>query len=229
MNHNRPLGLPVFRLFSAVILCLSALSVSAATSSGGIASLVEQLQLHYQKTDSFTADFVETLSSPGGQPRERKGTVAYRRSGMIRWEFKDPQQPETIVADGTTLFDYDPGLNQVMEMPLASAFKTRSAAAFILGVGNLQRDFKVTVMPSAPDDGLKHLLVIPKDGGDKIELGVDTTTLNIMSLHIVDALGNATELKFSAIQRNVPLESSQFKFTPPAGADIVKSGPPSGS
>lgn len=148
---------------------------------------------------------------------------------MIRWEFKDPQQPETIVADGTTLFDYDPGLNQVMEMPLASAFKTRSAAAFILGVGNLQRDFKVTVMPSAPDDGLKHLLVIPKDGGDKIELGVDTTTLNIMSLHIVDALGNATELKFSAIQRNVPLESSQFKFTPPAGADIVKSGPPSGS
>lgn len=214
------LGAPV-----AVVLLLLAVAPSrAATNAGGLSALVGKLQRHYQATASFTAQFNETLISPGAPSRERSGQVSYRKSGMIRWEFAAPE-PETIVADGTTLFDYDPGLNQVIEMPLKSAFKSHSAAAFILGVGNLERDFAVTASASTPADGLKHLVVTPKDGGDKIELGLDSKTMNIVTLHIVDGLGNSTVLKFAAIRRNLPIDPSLFKFTPPAGADIVNAGP----
>ncbi|MGH7841055.1 MAG: LolA family protein, partial [Candidatus Binataceae bacterium] len=155
-----------------------------------------------------------------GPARERSGTVAYRKGGRIRWEF-DPPAPESIIADGTTLYDYDSGLNQVIEMPLGDAFKSRSAAAFILGVANLQHDFEAEPLANAPADGLEHLVVTPKEGGDKIELGLDAKSLNIVTLRVADALGNATLLKFSEIQRNVPLAPSMFTFVPPAGADIV--------
>jgi len=187
-------------------------------------SLVSRLQHHYRTTDSFTAHFVETLTSPGGAPRQRSGKVAYRKPGMIRWEFDAPQ-PETIVADGTTLYDYDPGLNQVVEMSERSAFKNRSIAAFILGVGDLARDFDGQTVSDGATDGLAHLRLTPKDDGAKIELGVDSKTLDITRLRTADSLGNATDLQLSDIQRNVTLEASMFSFAVPPGADIVNTAP----
>ena len=87
-----------------MLLVVAAAPATPATTASNLTRLVEQLQDHYQATDSFTARFVETLGSPGAPPRVRSGQVSYRKPGMIRWEFGAPQ-PETIVADGTTLFD----------------------------------------------------------------------------------------------------------------------------
>ena len=193
----------------------------AIAASADVSSLVDRLQHHYETTDSFTAKFTESLTSANGSSRERSGAVAYRKTGKIRWEFAG-SEPETLVADGVTLYDYDPGLNQVIEMPLKDAFKSRGAAAFILGVGNLKRDFIASpgATNSSPD-GLDHLIVAPKDGGDKLELGIDGSNLNIMTIRVADALGNTTLVRLWDLQRNVPLDSALFKFVPPAGADIV--------
>ena len=209
---------------SLVVGLVLALMAAGAVRASDPASLVSRLQHHYRATDSFTARFVETLTSPGGAPRQRSGKVAYRKPGMIRWEFDAPQ-PETIVADGATLYDYDPGLNQVVEMSERSAFKNRSIAAFILGVGDLERDFEGRIVSDSLSDGLDHLMLTPKDGGAKIELGVDSKTLNITRLRTADALGNATDLQLSDIQRNVTLQASIFSFSVPPGADIVNAAP----
>jgi outer membrane lipoprotein carrier protein len=209
---------------SLVVGLVLALMAAGAVRASDPASLVSRLQHHYRATDSFTARFVETLTSPGGAPRQRSGKVAYRKPGMIRWEFDAPQ-PETIVADGATLYDYDPGLNQVVEMSERSAFKNRSIAAFILGVGDLERDFEGRIVSDSLSDGLNYLMLTPKDGGAKIELGVDSKTLNITRLRTADALGNATDLQLSDIQRNVTLQASIFSFSVPPGADIVNAAP----
>lgn len=204
----------------AVAVALIAIARPLAAASTNIISLVDRLQHHYETTDSFTAKFTETLTNANGSSRERAGTVAYRKSGKIRWEFGGAE-PETVVSDGVTLYDYDPGLNQVIEMPLKEAFKNRGAAAFILGVGNLKQDFTVHPSGAVPADGLDHLLVTPKDGSDIVDLGVDGTSLNIMTLRVADALGNTTLIKLSDLQRNVPLDNALFSFIPPAGTDIV--------
>jgi outer membrane lipoprotein carrier protein len=209
---------------SLVVGLVLALMAAGAVRASDPASLVSRLQHHYRATDSFTARFVETLTSPGGAPRQRSGKVAYRKPGMIRWEFDAPQ-PETIVADGATLYDYDPGLNQVVEMSERSAFKNRSIAVFILGVGDLERDFEGRIVSDSLSDGLNYLMLTPKDGGAKIELGVDSKTLNITRLRTADALGNATDLQLSDIQRNVTLQASIFSFSVPPGADIVNAAP----
>jgi outer membrane lipoprotein carrier protein len=196
----------------------------ARAKSANLKTLVARLQHHYQVTDSFKAKFKETITRAGAPPRERSGAIYYRKPGRIRWEFAG-SQPETIVSDGTTIYDYDPGLNQVVETPLRNAFRSQGAVAFILGVGKVERDFKAAAVPAAPADGRDHIALTPKGGGgDGIELGVDPKTSNIMTLRLTDALGNTTVLEFSEIERNLPLEASLFAFTAPAGADIVSAG-----
>jgi outer membrane lipoprotein carrier protein len=196
-----------------------AASVSSRTE---LRSLLSHLQRHYQETDSFKANFKETVTRAGAPPRVRTGVIYYRKPGRLHWEFAEPQ-PETIVSDGSLIYDYDPGLNQVVETPLKSAFKSQSAAAFLLGVGNVDRDFEAAPVASRGADSLGRVALTPRGGGDRIELGIDRNTFNIVTLELTDALGNRTELDFSAVERNLAFESSLFAFTVPDGADIVSS------
>ena len=40
-------------------------------------------------------------------------------------------------------------------------------------------------------------------------------------MELVDAFGQTTRLQFEAFERNVALPADLFRFTPPAGADVV--------
>lgn len=193
---------------------------SASANAADLKAILAKLQRHYQETDSFSATFKQTVTRVGAPPKVRTGTVYFEKPGRVRFDFSDPQ-PETIVSDGKLLYDYDPGLNQVMETPLKSAIKTQAAAAFLLGVGNVQRDFKAARMATPGNDGLAYLLVTPKRGGEDIAVGLDPHTMNIMSLRLADALGNITEFQFSGIETNVSIESSRFDFRAPDGADVI--------
>lgn len=216
------LGVAVF-CAPGYLCCASAASNPPALASAkNLKPLLERLQRHYQQTDSFSAKFNETVTRVGAPPRDRTGVVYYRKPGRIRFDFGEPQ-PETIVSDGTTLYDYDPGLNQVVQAPLRQAFTTQRAAALLLGAGNVEHDFSAATVANSPVDGLEHVALMPKGGGDRIELGLDPKTSNIKWLGLTDALGNVTTFRFSEIQRNLPLKSSLFVFIAPAGADIVSS------
>jgi outer membrane lipoprotein carrier protein len=202
------------------VLVLGPSAHAAESPPSSLKSTLSHLQRHYQNTDSFSAKFKQVITRAGAMPRVREGTISYRKPGRIRWEFTG-DQPETVVSDGTTIYDYDPGLNQVVETPLKQAFKTQAAAAFLLGVGNVQRDFNASAPPSAPKDSLIYVLLTPKGGGDKVALGLDPKTYNIAALALTDSLGNTTALSFSDIRTNLPLASSMFAFKAPDGADIV--------
>ena len=193
---------------------------TVSSGNGSVKALVKRLQHHYKATDSFSAKFIETITRVGAPPREREGGVYYEKPGRMRWEFDAPQV-ETIVSDGTTIYDYDAGLNQVVETSVKQAFKSQTAAAFFLGVGNIERDFDASAVANPPSDGLDHVTLTPKGGGDRIEVGIDPKTFDIVTLALADQLGNKTTLKFGGIERNSSLKSSLFTFTPPQGADIV--------
>lgn len=208
-------------LILAVAIPTHAASKMPEHSSVQLNALLDRLQKHYQQTNSFSAKFTELISPAGGAKRERTGTVYYRKSGQMRWEFAGQDQ-EVIVSDGKLLYSYQPDLNQVIETPLEQAFKSSSTAAFLLGIGEVRRDFDASMPAAAPADGLKHIVLKPKNGSDSFEVGVDPATLDLKSLRLADALGDVTELAFSDIKRDTALDDKLFTFIPPAGADIVK-------
>jgi outer membrane lipoprotein carrier protein len=198
-------------------------AMSPGSAPANLDILLDRLQQHYQVTRSFSAKFDETVTRAGAPPLQRSGVIYYEKPGKLRWEFEG-SQPETIVSDGKTIYDYDPALNQVVETPLAQAFRSEAAAAFLLGAGNVKRDFKAEAIIAPNSSGLVHVALTPKQGGERIEAGIERKTYNIATLSIGDAMGNRTNLSFSNIELNRPLHASQFTFTPPDGTDIVSSG-----
>jgi outer membrane lipoprotein carrier protein len=188
--------------------------------SPSLDTTLRRLQERYDCSRSLQANFDETLSSPGGMARTRKGTVYFRKVGRMRWEFAAPSEG-TVVSDGHTVYDYEKDLNQVVELPVGKALKS-SATAFLLGLGNIRRDFKVSMPPVTSSDGLVHVILTPKDGGDTMELGLDPKNYDIVNFKLTNQVGGVTELKFSDIRINVALDDSLFGFTVPEGADIVR-------
>ncbi len=196
-------------------------SASGAAHAANLGTILKRLQVHYQKTKTFRAKFNEEIAAASGARRTRDGTVCYRKPGKMRWEFAGPDS-ETVVSDGEELYTYTPDLNQVMKAPLRRMVRSSALVAFLLGTGDIKRDFKAELPASPPTDGLVHVVLSPKGGGNVIELGLDSGSYDLASLKITDQLGNVTSLRFSKVQTNVALDDSLFVFEPPKGADIVE-------
>ena len=211
-------------LLAAVPLHSETMAPNGPPVSKDLKQVLDRLQRHYRDTHSFTAKFNEEIATVGAPKKQRQGTVSFRKPGRMRWEFETPEK-QTIVSDGETLYSYDPDLNQVVETPLKQALKSSSATSFLLGMGNINHDFKASFANPPAPNGLVDLILDAKTGGYKIEVGLDPKTYNLMTLTLTDQLGDVTKIDFSDIRDNVALPDSLFAFKVPAGADIVTAPP----
>ncbi len=215
-------GLAIMMLASSVAFAGTTTAAGAlANQSSKLDAILKRIQIHYQKTDSLTAGFSEDIAGASGMKRAREGKVYYRKPGKMRWEFTGAEA-ETIVSDGKDLYSYQPDLNQVMKAPLARVFKSSAPAAFLLGVGDIKRDFKASIPKAPPADGLVHVALSPKGGGETIELGLDPQSYDLKWLRLTDQLGNVSTLQFGDIRSNIALNDAIFAFEPPKDADIVE-------
>jgi outer membrane lipoprotein carrier protein len=211
---------PIIILLATAPLHSETMAPSGPPVAKDLKQVLDRLQRHYRDTNSFAAKFNEEIATVGAPKRQRQGTVSFRKPGRMRWEFETPEK-QTIVSDGETLYSYDPDLNQVVETPLKQALKSSSATSFLLGIGNINRDFKAAFANPPAPDGLVNLILDAKTGGYKIEVGLDPKTYNLMTLTLTDQLGDVTKIDFSDIHDNVELPDSLFAFNAPPGADIV--------
>jgi len=210
----------VFGLFATVLFCARP-AVAQDSVPMQSSTVVDRIQDHYQHTESFSAKFAEELTGAGRPKRVRSGKVFYKRPGKMRWEFETPQN-ETVVSDGHKLYNYQPDLNQVIELPIERAFKSAAPLAFLLGIGNMRRDFTASLPLSTPTDQLIHVNLVPRGGGDRIEMGLDPSTYDLMTVKVTDALGDTTSITFSAVRTNIQLSDALFNFQVPPGADVVE-------
>jgi outer membrane lipoprotein carrier protein len=185
-----------------------------------LAKALDGLQKHYRETRSFSAKFSEEIAAVGAPKRTRTGTVYFLKPGRMRWEFDEPSK-ELIVSDGAQLYNYDPELNQVVEAPLAQALRSPGATEFLLGAGDVARDFNASLLDGA-GNGLTNLKLVPKSEGNTVELGLSPNNYDVETIRVIDQLGNVTSLKFTNIVNNTPVSDSLFKFAVPPGADIVR-------
>jgi outer membrane lipoprotein carrier protein len=185
-----------------------------------LAKALDGLQRHYRETRSFSARFFEEIAAVGAPKRTRTGTVYFLKPGRMRWEFDEPSK-ELIVSDGAQLYNYDPELNQVVEAPLAQALRSPGATEFLLGAGDVGKDFNASLLDGA-GNRLTNLKLVPKSEGNTVEVGLDPDNYDVETIRVIDQLGNVTSLKFTGIVNNTPVSDSLFKFAVPPGADIVR-------
>lgn len=161
----------------------------------------------------------QVFDSKGKQKESASGRVALSAPRLFRWEYLKPY-PQLIVADGAKVWVYDPDLKQVTVRP-QGAEEQNSPLAALIDPQKLERDF---VARDAGRQGeIEWLELTPKqtEGASfqRARLGFDGRGLARMQ--IFDALGQRTEIGFSGWKRNPAFPGKTFRFTPPAGVDIV--------
>jgi outer membrane lipoprotein-sorting protein len=94
--------------------------------------------------------------------------------------------------------------------------------SFLLGLGNLKRDFKASLKGS--DNNQYTLQLEAKSEMGQVGaffLGVDAKNSDSDWVRLIDPVGNVTAVRFSQMQRGVGLKDSLFQFEAPKGAEIV--------
>lgn len=183
------------------------------------AGAVDQLHDFLKSTRTLKADFSQVIIGKNGRkPQESSGTVAIARPGKLRWEILKPY-PQLVVGDGEKVWIHDPDLQQVTVRKVGQAIGG-SPAALLSGSNELEMNF--TLKEAGEAEGMAWVEATPKAGDsgfEAVRLGFAGRELKAMELQ--DSFGQTTLIRFNRIERNPALPAGTFKFTPPAGTDVV--------
>jgi len=198
---------------------------SFAAESRSADQIVDSLQKNYDATVDFVADFrQETEVKTLNRNLKAWGKLSFKRPGKMLWRYEEPKG-QFVLADGKNLYFYQPEQNQVIKSPLKNAFRSDIPLSFLLGIGNLKRDFNATL--KSTDENQHVLSLEPKGdwgGFSEVLVGVSRTTSDILWVSIRDAASNVTSIRFSGMRKGVGVQESLFRFQVPDGVDVVELG-----
>jgi outer membrane lipoprotein carrier protein len=184
------------------------------------------LQRKYDAIKDFSASFIQTYE--GGVLRRKaseSGTVYVKKPGRMRWDYTSPEK-KLFVSDGHTMFLYFPADKQVMKNPVPAQDEATSAVLFLMGKGDIVRDFNVKWAEGGTENTYR-LRLDPRTRQteyDWLEVAADRHTLQIVGLTAADAQGGRSSFSFSNFKENVGLADKMFEFTIPRGTEVITSG-----
>ncbi len=166
-------------------------------------------------TKSMTANFTQTTK--GGSSGTFKGSMSVQRPNNFRWETKSPSQ-QLIVANGSSMWIYDKDLEQATKQAVDSQVGNTPALLLSGDPSKIAQNFKIT----QPYANKNYYVLYPKSGDASFKnLSMSFSGGKPVMMVLNDTLGQTTSIKFSNIKLNPSISSSQFKFTPPKGVDVI--------
>ena len=208
-------------LISALATALLA-ATTGAQQQQSAQQVASALQARYDAIQDFSADFTQLYTS-GVLKRKltEKGRVQVKKPGRMRWDYTSPEK-KLFVSDGSRIYLWVPADNQVTTSEVPKQDEATTAVLFLVGKGNLTRDFNVSFAAGAPPGthGLRLDPKLPERDYDWLEIVVDQKTLQIRSLTAGDRQGGQSTFQLSNFKENVGIPDSAFTFKIPPGADV---------
>jgi outer membrane lipoprotein carrier protein len=199
-------------------LAATGLMLFAGVASAGAR---DQLNSFTKGLKTLDGGFSQQVFDSRGKLKESSsGRVSLSAPKLFRWEYAKPY-PQQIIADGKTVWIYEPDLQQVTKRPQGAEERSSPLVAL---TDPSKLDAQFAVKDAGVQNGLEWLVLTPKgetSGFRSAKLGFGPTGLSKMQ--VVDQLGQRTDISFSGWKRNAPLPASTFRFTVPKGVDVIGS------
>jgi outer membrane lipoprotein carrier protein len=226
LENSKPRTAP--KILTRLIFALGVIiasAQSAATESRSADQIVDNLQKNYDATVDFVADFrQETEVKTLNRKLKASGKLYFKRPGKMLWRYEEPKG-QFVLADGKNLYFYQPEQNQVIKSPLKNAFRSDIPLSFLLGLGNLKKDFNATLKGTEENQYVLGLEPKGELGGfSEVLVAVGRNTSDIDWVSVRDAAANVTTIRFSGMRKGVGVQESLFRFQVPDGVDIVELG-----
>lgn len=219
-------------LLLAYLLGVSALRGAGASgetgldaSSPSLQEYVHRFESSYREVRSLRADFEQTYVS-GDRTRVEAGTVYFARGGLMRWDYRQPSE-KMFLADGKSLLLYIPEEKQLTRTPLKASEDVRVPFRLLLSRLSLRRifsriEFATDAWEHDPADRVLRAFPKPEFEEDYRQVLIEIDPqFNIRRLDVVYPDQSVMVFRFGKLARNVPLSPSIFRFTPPAGTEII--------
>ena len=192
-------------------------STAAVASGPSAAELTRKVQAFYEKTRDLEATFTQTYLYGGlGRKLTSSGTLKVKKPGLMRWDYQSPAV-KVVAVTGKRLVQYEPEEQQAYVDEAFDATALTAAVAFLLGKGDLARDFSA----SLGEGGvlvLRPKLSDPRVARVTFTVGPDG---EVLATAVVDGAGNENRLAFSGMKRNAGLADAAFEVALPKGTRRV--------
>ena len=191
------------------------LAISTAANAGAR----DQLDAFSKGLKGLDGQFSQQVFDPRGKQKEASsGRVAVSAPRLFRWEYVKPY-PQLIVADGKTVWVYDPDLQQASKRP-QGVEEASSPLAILLDPAKLDRDF--TVKEAGASNGIEWLQLTPKQADAAFKTAkLGFGKAGLAEMEYVDALGQRTKISFSGWKRNPGFAKGTFTYVPAKGVDVI--------
>jgi outer membrane lipoprotein carrier protein len=143
------------------------------------------------------------------------------KPARMRWSYESPE-PSLVVSDGETLWIYDPGFREAQRLPVEQGFLSGAAVQFLLGQGDMRREFAISQIGACAPDRLQ-LELVPREPAsyEKLRVVANPRTGDLAETEVHDLLGNVTAVAFSELEFNRDPAAATFRFDPPEGVTVV--------
>jgi outer membrane lipoprotein carrier protein len=205
--------------------CAAGSELSATQAS----ELLEKVQTRYTTIESLHGDFrQDSYVAALDEQETSSGEMWFGKPGKMRWVYAKPR-PQTVVINEGTLWLYQPDNRQVVIDDIGHVLLSSLPVSFMMGVGNLSRDFDLKGGCKGPE-GVVLRLVPHKsgekdEGGDALEgfdLLVDAAQFLPKGAKISSLGGNTTAIIFSNLSTKAGSpEPRRFVLEYPKGVDVM--------
>lgn len=191
------------------------------------AEVVDKTQAAYGRLKSLKARFSqEAYLSSMDISELSTGEVWFVKPGRMKWHYRDPEEQIFVVRD-ENVWLYQVSEKQVVIDQFSRILISDLPVAFLMGIGDLKKDFEVLKACENKDDGSYLLELRPKkemqekDGQLKsFMLVVDRAGFIPKGARVSDIGSNINTILFAEIHENPEIEESEFKTDFPSGTDI---------
>jgi outer membrane lipoprotein carrier protein len=210
---------------ATALFCATAFALlvgPAAAQQQTAQQVAAALQAKYDSVRDFSADFTQEFESVLKRKITERGKLQVKKPGKMRWDYTDPEK-KLFVSDGIKMYLWQPADNQVTRSSVPKQDEATTAVLFLVGKGNLTRDFTVSFAPDAPAGtyALRLDPKLPERDYEWLNLVVDQKTLQIRALTAPDRQGGRSRFLFSNFKENKGIPDSTFVFKIPKGADVI--------
>ncbi|AEP29901.1 outer membrane lipoprotein chaperone LolA [Brumicola nitratireducens] len=198
---------------------LIAVSTSAMSSTANSAALAQQetqniaakdeLKMKLSKLVSYSANFSQSISDINGKELQRtSGTLTLKTPNMLRWETQLPDET-LLIADGTTVWNVDPFVEQVTVMQQASITQNNP---LMLLVSDDQKQWNAVTVEKKES---RFMVVSQDENANIISLNIEFSGDQLTRLQSTDRQQQKSLLIFSNIEQNQPVAQMLFSYQIP--------------
>lgn len=191
------------------------------------ATILKRASAAYTRVKSMQADFVQRRENPLlNSTYTSRGTLYQKSPDRFALKFSDPAG-DIIVGDGRYFWVYYPSADK-RQVIRANAGAGGAGAVDLQAqfIGDPVRRFKYTYEGSQKAAGRSAyvLTLVPREnaGYKSMKVWVDANDSLVRRFQITEQTGAKVEFQLSNLKVNPVLANDIFRFTPPAGAQVIE-------